>query len=439
MKAILVAGTHSGCGKTTVALGLMAAFRKRGLSVQGFKVGPDYIDQGLHGMVTGRPARNLDTFMMDREFLEQSFYTHSSEADVSVVEGVMGIFDGDFGTWSVAKLLGIPVLLVVDTFGMAETLGPILKGLANEARSRGIQILGCIFSKTGSHRHIKRLTNSSPIPVLGYIPRDKRLHIPSRHLGLLVAEENPLGEEEIAYLSKVVEENVDLDRILQTSIIPGPSKVSARETVSNKGGVTKTVLVAKDKAFCFYYQDNLDAIEASGCKIQYFSPIEDESIPNCDGIYIGGGYPEVHAKAISKNKSLLHSIREMAMDGIPIYAECGGLILLSQGVVEDKTFNRMAGVFPFDVIMGKSPYLGYRKVELLQDCILGKKSHTLKGHEFHYSNIQFCEKFDEVSKVFKVSDQYDSELFQEGYRLKNTIATYIHIHFNGKNPFGILS
>jgi len=438
MKAILIAGTHSGCGKTTVSLGLMAALKKRGLLVQGFKVGPDYIDQGLHGMVTGRPGRNLDTFMMSPDFLKESFCFHASKVNISVVEGVMGIFDGDYGTWSVARALALPVVLVVDTFGMAETIGPILKGLVEEAKRRDIRIVGCILSKTGSERHLKRLITSSPIPVLGHVPRDEKIQIPSRHLGLLVAEENPLGEEAIGYLGELMEKNVDIEKILELSNLSPTLKISSCETLNVTQDITKTILVAKDKAFCFYYQDNLDAFINSGFKIQYFSPMKDEAIPRCDAIYIGGGYPELYAKSISTNSRILDSIREMAMDGIPIYAECGGLIFLSQGVYGNEGLYKMVGLFPFRVIMGKRPNLGYRRVELIDDCILGTMKDTYKGHEFHYSHLEFDD-ISKISKVFKVSDQYDSVLNYEGYRIKNTVATYIHIHFNGKNLFANLS
>lgn len=455
MKGVVISGTHSGCGKTTVTLGLLAALKKRGLNVQSFKAGPDFIDAGLHKIITGRPSRNLDLWMCGENGVRMSFNRHSHNADISVVEGVMGLYDGRFSTATLANALNLPVLLVVDAYGMAESAGAVVRGFreyraAEQQSSRATEvepfttellnccatelISGVIFNRVASENHFKRLKEGvHDVPVLGYLPRDLNFEIPHRHLGLIVAEENPIAEDNIKRLADTVLEYVDVDAIL--------SSIPSFNSPLNKGGhrgvdlspSSIKIALAYDKAFCFYYEDNLDLLREAGADIVKFSPISDKSIPEgADAVYIGGGYPELYAMELSGNTAMLRSIYEWSNSGKPIYAECGGLMYLSQGIHDfDGIFFQMAGVFPFETRMKKGrSHLGYREIQLNEDCILGRKGDKCRGHEFHYSEMG-CRIQD--SKVYSLRDGSGQAIGNEGCKFKNTLASYVHIHF-GSNP-----
>ncbi len=437
-KGFVIAGTHSGCGKTTITLGLLAALKKKGLKVQPFKAGPDFIDTGLHRLVTGRHSRNLDVWMCGEEYVKECFHKYSADADISIVEGVMGMYDGEYSTAKLAGLLNLPVILVVDAYGMAESAGAVVKGfrefgmqkadnspisplnLRGDCGVAGLQtpnsklyIAGVIFNRVASENHFKRLKDSvqvgdstlRDVTVLGYLPRDLDFEIPHRHLGLTVAEENPVAEENIEKLAETVLKHIDVDGILD---LAQQSSRAAEQQFSNVlnycstelldyyAAATPTIAVAYDKAFCFYYEDNLDLLKNAGAEIITFSPLSDSAIPDkADAIYIGGGYPELYAKELSENTSMMKSINDWANSGKPIYAECGGLMYLSKGIYDfNGKFFEMAGVFPFETEMKKGrSHLGYREIILKEDCILGKKGDKLKGHEFHYSEIKDSSQF----------------------------------------------
>ncbi|MFZ3121831.1 MAG: cobyrinate a,c-diamide synthase [Thermodesulfovibrionales bacterium] len=520
MRGFVIAGTHSGCGKTTITLGLMAALKKRGLKVQPFKAGPDFIDTGLHRLVTGGHSRNLDVWMCGEEYVKECFYKYSADADISIIEGVMGMYDGEYSTAKLAGLLNLPVILVVDAYGMAESAGAVVKGFreyGSELRVKSYElremnskfkiqssklqtpnsklyIAGVIFNRVASENHFKRLKDSvqagdstlRDVMVLGYLPRDLDFEIPHRHLGLTVAEENPLTEKNIEKLAETVLKHVDIDeithlkRLLSPSPPPPPIQGGGRliSSLSPCGrglgrGVFSSsppikVAVAYDKAFCFYYEDNLDLLKDAGAEIVKFSPLSDSAIPDkADAIYIGGGYPELYAKELSKNTSMMKSINGWANSGKPIYAECGGLMYLSKGIYDfNGNFFEMAGVFSFETQIppypplakggkgGLRPHLGYREIELKDNCILGKKGDKLKGHEFHYSeiikdsneSIVTRNKLKDSNKLrvtsCELKNKKDSEDLSlvtcysllnsnqdEGYTFKNTLASYIHVHF----------
>lgn len=479
MSGIVIAGTHSGCGKTTIALGLLAALKKKGLSVQSFKAGPDFIDTGLHRMITGRPSRNLDLWMCGEDYVKTCFHKHSTDVDISVVEGVMGLYDGDFSTARLADVLNLPVILIVDAYGMAESVGAVVKGFAEyrateQQSDRTIEntkeatalVAGIIFNRVASERHFKRLKNSvRGVEVLGYLPRDLKFEIPHRHLGLTVAEENPISDEAIERLADAVLENVDVEAIIGRNDCPPllQTVIPAKQSFSNRqqggdcprftgaaveSGLSPTsaprIAIAYDKAFCFYYEDNLDLLKQACAEIIKFSPLNDKTVPEADAIYIGGGYPELYARELSKNQSMLDSIYNWAESGKPMYAECGGLMYLSQGIHDFKgDFFKMAGVLPFETQMknGRS-HLGYREIQLKEDCILGKKGDKLRGHEFHYSEIKDNTQKTEdrgqktgngLYKVYSLKNNSAHNIPDEGYRHKNTLGSYIHIHF-GSNP-----
>jgi len=453
-KGIVIAGTHSGCGKTTITLGLMTALKKRGLKVQPFKAGPDFIDAGLHRMVTGRPSRNLDLWMCGEEYVRDCFYRYSQDADMAIIEGVMGMYDGEYSTARLAGLLNLPVILVVDAYGMAESAGAIVRGFVSYSpihpfTDSPIQIAGVVFNRVASENHFRRLKDSiQDVTVLGYLPRNLDFEIPHRHLGLIVAEENPISQENLERLGDVVLQHIDIDLLVQASESSGWSNDGSgipSSKLKTQNSKPPKIAVAYDRAFCFYYEDNLDLLKDAGAEIITFSPLSDSVIPaDADAVYIGGGYPELYAGELSGNISMLKSFGEWADSKRPIYAECGGLMYLSRGIYDpDGNFFPMAGIFSFETRMKKErAHLGYREILLKEDCILGRKGERLRGHEFHYSEM-VDNSYESGVMSYELKNEkkprplncysllHDSR--DEGYVFKNTLASYVHVHF-GSNP-----
>ena len=440
MPGIVIAGTHSGCGKTTTTIGLLAALKKKGLKVQPFKTGPDFIDTGLHRLITGVSSRNLDIWMCGKHAVIECYRKHSENADISVIEGAMGMYDGESGTAMLSSALGLPVLLVVDAYGMAESAGAIVTGFASyrPGADQAAQsacapgVAGVIFNRVASESHFRRLKDSvRDIPVLGYLPRDVKFEIPHRHLGLVVAEEAPIDQDSINGLADAAANHIDIDQLLEIAKHQSPGVTPGLKHSSGSGEVIK-IAIAYDKAFCFYYEDNLDLLRQAGAEIVFSSPLSQSQIPaGADAVYIGGGYPELYAEALSGNSSMLASVNEWAKLGKPLYAECGGLMYLSQGIRDfEGNFFKMAGVLDFETRMRSSkPRLGYREVILEKDCILGKKGNCLRGHEFHYSEISTETRASVL--VYSVRDKSGNLLQHEGYQVNKTLASYIHLHFAG--------
>ncbi len=439
MRGIVIAGTHSGCGKTTVTLGIMAALKKKGLEVQPFKAGPDFIDAGLHRLAADRPSRNLDLWMCGRDYVSRCFRKHASGADVAVIEGVMGLHDGDRSTASLASLLEVHVVLVVDAYGMAESAGAMVKGFVEfgvrseecGVKREEIRFAGVVFNRVASESHFARLRDSvRDVPVLGYLPREMDFEIPHRHLGLTTAEENPLAGKDIDRLAETVLAYIDVDRLLQNARIEDADTDHVTTDSDHQPAKRRKrfkLAVAYDKAFSFYYEDNLDLLRDAGAEIVRFSPLADPAIPGvADAVYIGGGYPELHAAALSGNSSMRESMRAWVDAGKPLYAECGGLMYLSQGIRDfDNSLFAMAGVFPFETRMMKKPRLGYREIALNEDCILGSRGEKYRGHEFHYSEIVG----EAAGTVYRMSDSRNKLLPPEGFQMKNALASYVHVHF----------
>jgi len=452
MSGIVVAGTHSGCGKTTITLGLMAALKKKGFIVQPFKAGPDFIDAGLHRLVTGRPSRNLDLWICGDEYVRSCFRKHSLDSDIPVVEGVMGLYDGSLSTAALAGCLDIPVVLVIDAYGMAETAGAIVAGirdfrpplspLLGEEGMGEVSFAGVILNRVASENHFKRLKESiTDMPVLGYLPRDLNFEIPHRHLGLTTAEDNPIAQENIDRLAEAVLEHIDVDCIIRSGSRlrgQGSEQNACRDqslAPCDLPPAACRIAVARDRAFCFYYEDNLDLLREAGAELVFFSPLSDTQLPvNIDGIYIGGGYPEIHAEQLTQNRSMLCAVRDWAESGGTIYAECGGLMYLSKGIrkTEQERYE-MSGVFPFDTVMKKGrSRLGYREIDLISECLIGSSNAVARGHEFHYSEIMEGQDQD-VPRSYFVKNGSGDTLPTEGYAYKKTLASYIHLHF-GSNP-----
>jgi cobyrinic acid a,c-diamide synthase len=427
LKSFVIAAPMSGSGKTTVTLGLLEALKRKGLIVAPFKVGPDFIDPGWHRAVTGRPSVNLDGWMCPQEFIRQTFAKHAQGADIAVIEGVMGLFDGIDGiseagsSAQIAKILPSPVILVVDAKSQARSAAALIQGFARF--DRDVRIAGVIFNNVGSKNHARILREAveSAVPevqVFGCIPRDERLGIPSRHLGLVTAEENPLSADFLECLAAMIEEHVDLDGVLES----GCQAYTFHNVIVKSVGLTPEpvrIAVARDAAFCFTYEDNLRLLREAGAEIVEFSPLADSFLPKeiC-GIYLPGGYPELFADTLSANSGIKEEVRAAIEGEMPVYAECGGFIYLTDNFV---------GIFPVATrMLPRRKALGYREVEFTAKSILGEQGTVARGHEFHYSEMD--EMPAGVERIYRVRKN-GSDLGREGYRYKNCLASYIHLHF----------
>lgn len=436
-KTVLIAGASSGSGKTTLTLGLMAALKKMGLDVCGFKSGPDYIDPSLHKIVTGKPSINLDTWMMPKEFLERSFQSRAAKADISVIEGVMGIHDGkqpDSSQGSTAELaawLKVPVVLVVNANSIARTAAAIVNGLVDFDPK--VNIIGVVFNNVGSIKHYeileKAVNTYCSIPALGCIPKNNDIDIPSRHLGLYMGEDGILDDSKIKVLSDTVSKNVDIDKILLLSEMDIKHKdlfLSSSDILS--GHKTKRIAIAKDKAFCFYYEDNFEILKHLGYEIVFFRPTDDTKLPeDVDAYYFGGGYPELYAKELSENKNMRMAVAEQSKKGAFIYGECGGLMYLGEllTTVDGKSYP-MCGCLPYTTVMKSGlQSLGYTEVKPLKDFLFLKKDIPVRGHCFHYSQMISDDK--NLMENIYTGNPKDKA---KGFRVRNTLASYVHLHFS---------
>ncbi|MCL5985238.1 MAG: cobyrinate a,c-diamide synthase [Actinobacteria bacterium] len=433
MGAIVIAGTTSGVGKTTVSTGLMGVLRKRGFKVQPFKAGPDYIDPTYHTMVTGEPSRNLDTWLLSHNIVNELFTRAMSGKDIGVIEGVMGLYDGrssvceEGSTAELAKLLGLPVLLVVDSRKGARSLAAIVAGYRDFDPS--LHLGGVILNGVGSQEHYrmcrKAIEYYTGVSVLGYLPRHESLSLPERHLGLIPTVEGSIDREFLEKLIAQCEATFDVPRILrllEQTIIPEIEPVVF--PLIWKPAAAK-IAIAKDRAFSFYYQDSLDILEAWGAELVTLSPLEDAELPRgISGIYIGGGFPELYAAEIAANESLIQAIREVVSQGMPIYAECGGLMYLCRSIrdMEGKE-HQMVGVIPAtSQIDSPRLSLGYRIVQALNNGPLLRKGEIVRGHEFHWSVLESAAGIANAYRVLEGEDR-------EGFQVNGLLASYIHLHF----------
>jgi cobyrinic acid a,c-diamide synthase len=437
-RGLVIAGTQSGVGKTTVTLGLLAALRRRGLGVQPFKVGPDFIDPGHHTRAAGRVSRNLDGWMLSRKTNEALFRHQARDADVAVVEGVMGLFDGYDGlteagsTAQMAKWLGLPVLLVVDARAMARSAAALVHGFASFDPE--LTVAGVIFNRIGSTTHLEYLQQAiaslQGVRCFGGLPRDQELAIPERHLGLATTEDHPLQEAYLCHLADWLETHLDLDGLLNAL----PQLALPEEEARKAASPTVRLGVARDRAFCFYYPENLEMLEDSGAELVPFSPLNDRELPTgLHGIYLGGGYPELYAAQLAANAGMRQAVRECATAGLPIYAECGGLMYLAKEIRDlEGQAHPMTGVFPFTVrMLPRLKALGYREVTLAAAGLLGPAGTRARGHEFHYSEM-LGEPVG-VPRIYRLTSRKSGEAVEEGYCEHNILASYVHLHF-GSNP-----
>ena len=443
MHGFLIAAPQSGSGKTTVSLAIMAALVRRGVTVAPFKCGPDFIDPSYHRAVTGRPSINLDAWMCGEEFVRQTFLAHQTGRTIAVIEGVMGLFDGigasssEGSSAQIAAITGAPVVLVVNARGMAASAAALVKGFAGFDPL--VRLAGVIFNNVGSasHGELLRTALAETLPeiaVLGCILRDESLGIPSRHLGLVTPEDNPLSEEFIGRLADMAERCLDLDLLSGLgfdSAQPADSAQFVRDGRLVSGVEPRfNIAVARDPAFCFMYEDNLRLLQEAGAELAFFSPISDAALPaDIHGVYLPGGYPELYARELDENSSMKNAIRTAIAADMPVYAECGGFVYLTEGIdaSESQPSADFVGVFPVRCrMLPRRKALGYRQAELMEDAIIGATGAVARGHEFHYSEIGAMP--EEVERCYRVSRQ-GAILGAEGFRIRNCLASYIHLHF----------
>lgn len=437
--AFCIAAAGSGDGKTTVSLALMRALFRRGLTVQPFKCGPDYIDPSFHDRACRRLSRNLDSWMMGEAEVKTSFHRASADADAAVIEGVMGMFDGarpgslDGSTARIAQLTETPVLLVVNSRGMAGSIAAMVKGYTEFCPS--LRVIGVIANKVGSPGHAAILREALELaglpPLLGYFPRNEQWIMPERHLGLVPYAENSREEAWFEQLAEAAEELCDLDRILELSRLPRPA--APVETILT---TRARLAVARDEAFHFYYADNLDLLRRLGVELVEFSPLHDSTLPpEIDGVYLGGGFPEMFAAGLEANTAMRQELKAFHQSGGFIYAECGGFMYLSESLTDDAGEKRqMCGLVPGRCVMtGKLHSLGYREVESVSETVFGVAGIGWRGHEFHWSDMEFDGEFEPLWRMRNVRNP-DWQL--TGFRQGNLYAGYIHLHF-ASNPAAV--
>ncbi len=433
---LVIGGATSGVGKTTLATGIMAALSQRGLRVQPFKAGPDYIDPSYHTWATGVPSRNLDTWMLPEAAVRELFARATGGADVALVEGVMGLFDGYSGldeggsTAQLAKLLCAPVLLVLDAGKMARSTAAMALGYARF--DPGLTVAGVLLNFLAGETHFRwarEAVEEVGIPVVGYLPQDPELRLAERHLGLIpMAERKGLGAM-LDRLVGTIERHVDLDRLLALARaappLPDPPP-RVFPAVPSRPAVT--IAVARDEAFSFYYPENLELLEAHGARLAFFSPARDPALPpGAQGLYMGGGFPEVYAGDLAANASLLRQVREAAVAGMPIYAECGGLMYLCEGIEDfDGARHPMAGLVPGWTRMRKDRlHLGYLEVEAQAPSVVAEAGARVRGHEFHWAEWA-PPGGRECPPAYRVVNQ---EGRPEGFARGNVLASFLHVHF----------
>ncbi len=430
--SIIIAGERSGVGKTTVTLTLLASLRRRGFKVQSFKVGPDYIDPMFHQYVTGLPSRNLDPVLTSETYIQKCFHLHASQCEYSLVEGVMGLFDGvgqlsNFGsTAHIARLLDIPIILVIDCSRLSGSVAAIAHGYCFfDSR---IKIGGLILNRVGSERHLSLLKNSlAPlqIPIIGVLRRQDNITIPDRHLGLIPTGEIPELDQIIHNMADLGDAYFDWDQLLpllKSSSLP----INNSQFLIPNSSVK--IAVARDQAFNFYYQDNLDLLQQLGAELVFWSPLNDTQLPkDIQGMYFGGGFPEVFAPQLSANIKVIQAVKNAILAGIPTIGECGGLMYLCEQIIDfDGKSWPMVGILPTQAQMDKKLTLGYRRAVVLENTFLMDINKNIFGHEFHRSHV-----ISNSPQPLFNTYRYDCDEHTglEGWFLPNVHASYIHQHW----------
>lgn len=432
---ILLAGDRSSSGKTTIVAGLLSALSERGLKVQPYKVALDYIDTSYHTKITGRWCRNLDGHLMPKRTI-QEIYSYASEgADLAVIEGVRGLYEGyegDVGsTAQIAKMLKTPVILVVDARSITRSAAALVKGYMDF--DRNVDIKGVILNKIGGPRHarkaISEIERYAGVEVVGVIPRTESIQLSMRHLGLVPVLEGERCHdgflERLERIRTTIEDGLNIERILEIASKAEPLKVPETDLYKRSDvGEGLRIGVALDEAFNFYYRDNLELMELAGADVVPISPVHDSGLPPIDGLYIGGGYPELYAKELSRNTAMLRSIKRAHDEGLPIFAECGGLLYLSKEIEYEGSYP-MVGLVPAKARMGENRIVSYVKGSFNRDCVIGTKGASFLGHEFHHSELLLDEKVEYAIRLERGTGIHDG---LDGIVDGNMLASYAHFH-----------
>ena len=429
----MIAGATSGVGKTSITCSIIYALKKKGISVQPFKVGPDYIDPSYLSSISNNDAFNLDVWLMGRNNLLSSFISNS-KSNVSVIEGVMGYYDGFGGdsnyasTHHVASITRSPVILILDASKTARSIAATAIGF--QKFHRNSRISGIILNKIGSKKHenlCRQALQTTKLPILGIIPKDTSLGLESRYLGLYSTLEKKTLLKKIEKVSKIISRNIDINQIIKIS--KNVSDFSKIPNHNNKKPKT-TIAVALDTSFNFYYNDNLKALQREGSILKFFSPVNDKKIPKCDGLYIGGGFPEVLGSKLAKNQTMKKLVKKLAEDNLPIYAECGGLMYLTKSISSKNKNHKMVGLFDAETIMTKKMKLNYTKGKISQS-IISNNSHNLQGHEFHYSKLDSISSDSKFAFELEIGDGIKNH--KDGLITNNSLASYGHLYFDSSN------
>ncbi len=436
---IIIAGTSSGSGKTTVTSAIMSILKEK-LNVQPFKTGPDYIDPQFHTAITGNFSRNLDSWMLEEDTIKYLYRKNSENADISVIEGVMGLFDG-FGidhnhgsTAHIARILNLPVILTVDGRGVSSSIAATIKGF--KEFDEKLNIAGVILNKIHGDRHYQLLKKAiekyTTVPVLGYLNFSKDIELSERHLGLVPQGEVDDFNTRLITLRDIAARTLDIEKIVETAnkhskyipLLPSPMAIK-------KVSAPVKIAVAYDQAFNFYYKDNLDLLESCGIEISYFSPMKDKTLPHdISGMILGGGFPEVFASQLSENTHIKNAIVNALSEGLPCYAECGGFMYLCRSIKDfEGMTHKMTGWFNMDSEMtSRLQRFGYINIEFSKDTVIGPRSTTVKAHEFHRSVVHEGSN----KPVYSITKKYFDDSIKNwkcGFTRKNTIGGYPHIHF----------
>ena len=427
---LVIAGSTSGVGKTSITSAIIFGLKKRGYSVQPFKVGPDYIDPSYLTSISKNETKNLDVWLMGKRELIQSF-TRNSKSDISIIEGVMGYYDGFGGktnlasTHHVAMLLNSPVILVLDASKTSRSIAATALGFTKFHKNS--RISGIILNKIGSKKHEKLCRDALQnlkIPIIGVIPKNSSINLESRHLGLIPVSEKISLHTKIKQISKEISDYLDFNLI--EKICKSSSSLNKIKPIKTKKSKI-SIAIALDNSFNFYYHDNIEALRREGAKINFFSPINDKKIPNCDLIYLGGGFPEILASSLEKNTSMKKSIKNYAENSTPIYAECGGLMYLTNSITYGKKKSKMVGLFDVDTVMTKKMTLNYTEGKINSNCIISNPR-NFRAHEFHYSKIINVPKDSKFLYDLKIGEGISSH--KDALTEYNTIASYCHLYFD---------
>jgi len=426
---LVVAGVTSGVGKTSITSAIIYGIKKRGYSIQPFKVGPDYIDPSYLSAISGKDAKNLDVWFMGESELLHSFVKNST-SDISVIEGVMGYYDGFGGktnyasTHHVASLLKSPTILILDASKTARSIAATALGFAKFHRNS--RIVGIILNKIGSKKHesmCKQALASLKVPILGSILRNSE-SLESRHLGLIPVKEQRSLQNKIRIVSREISDSLDIDKIIQ--ICKNVSDLPKAQSKKIKKPIA-TVAVALDSSFNFYYHDNLEALRREGAKLKFFSPVTDKKIPGCDLIYIGGGFPEVLGQSLERNTTMRNLIKKHAEEGMPIYAECGGLMYLTKSIDFGKKKYKMVGLFDAETQMTKKMTLNYTEGRITSNCLISIHR-MFRAHEFHYSKIRNLPRDIKLVYDLKIGEGISGK--KDALSEYNTLASYCHLYFD---------